>query len=553
MGSILRVCAAMASAIGGVIGAVWAAAVMTVANAATVTALIMGGTWNPLVDFGPQAQTDEFVDTYLNLIASNYLAQASGVNAADLNKVAVYTPEEFAPFTAGDLSFDRSVALGVANLSACISGANACPRNLSFGTPAAGDQLVVFGYSQSTRIAAITKRSLIDYYSSVGWASAPDVSFVLAADVNRPNGGILARFAGLSIPFLGISMDGSAPTNSCVDEQCHFRTTDISFQYDGFSDFPSHPLNVIADLNAVLGIAYQHGLYPFESPLGAPGTVDQGEYGDTHYYLIPAEVLPILVPLVGVLPATWITALDMPLRTIVEMGYSRDISPGEPLAAQWFRFSPVRDAITVAIAIATGIDDAVAQKSGDPSNRPLGTTAISGPFGVPEFSFRDWFDAAHPDSPAGLPLSATVDASTAPVAAQARSAQVNDSTATLPGQRDPETSVPRAAESGEASDNSAAGAESIKPDTPPSGRSAAPPRPGNQPQVPSEGESADPPNVGGGPESDSRPIDDVPSTTDPAPAPAGGTQATEGAAVPHDSSQVDRGASTLGEPVGARR
>lgn len=94
----------MASAIGGVIGAVWAAAAMTVANAATVTALIMGGTWNPLVDFGPQAQTDEFVDTYLNLIASNYLAQASGVNAADLNKVAVYTPEEFAPFTAGDLS-----------------------------------------------------------------------------------------------------------------------------------------------------------------------------------------------------------------------------------------------------------------------------------------------------------------------------------------------------------------------------------------------------------------------------------------------------------------
>ena len=543
----------MASAIGGVIGAVWAAAVMTVANAATVTALIMGGTWNPLVDFGPQAQTDEFVDTYLNLIASNYLAQASGVNAADLNKVAVYTPEEFAPFTAGDLSFDRSVALGVVNLSACISGANACPRNLSFGTPAAGDQLVVFGYSQSTRIAAITKRSLIDYYSSVGWASAPDVSFVLAADVNRPNGGILARFAGLSIPLLGISMDGAAPTSSCVDEQCHFRTTDISFQYDGFSDFPSHPLNVIADLNAVLGIAYQHGLYPFESPLSAPGTVDQGEYGDTHYYMIPAEVLPILVPLVGVLPATWITALDMPLRTIVEMGYSRDISPGEPLAAQWFRFSPVRDAITVAIAIATGIDDAVAQKSGDPSNRPLGTTAINGPFGVPEFNFRDWFDAAHPDSPAGLPLSATVDASTAPGAAQARSTQVNDSTAALPGQRDPETSVPRPAESGEASNNSAAGAGSIKPDTQPSGRSAAPPRPVNEPQVPSEGESADPPNVGGGSASDSRPVDDVPSTTDPATAPADGTQATEGAAVPHDSSQVDRDASTLGEPVGPRR
>ena len=553
----------MASAIGGVIGAVWAAAAMTVANAATVTALIMGGTWNPLVDFGPQAQTDEFVDTHLNLIASNYLAQASGVNAADLNKVAVYTPEEFAPFTAGDLSFDRSVALGVANLSACISGATACPRNLSFGTPAAGDQLVVFGYSQSTRIAAITKRSLIDYYSSVGWASAPDVSFVLAADVNRPNGGILARFAGLSIPFLGISMDGAAPTNSCVDGQCYFRTTDISFQYDGFSDFPSHPLNVIADLNAVLGIAYQHGLYPFESPLGAPGTVDQGEYGDTHYYMIPAEVLPILVPLVGVLPATWITALDMPLRTIIEMGYNRELSPGEPLAAQWFRFSPVRDAITVAIALATGIDDAVAQKTGDPSNRPLGTTAISGPFGVPEFSFRDWFDAAHPGSSAGSSLSSSVEVSAAPVAADtptapavagARSAVVNDPISTPSGQRGTAAMAPQGVESGGASANATPPTDQS--DSDPSAASTTPPqvtKPNAQPQVHPEGEAKRPATVGDPAGGGSRPGDDAPGAAATGTTQSGGVTDAGNSAGQDDSTKGDREGSALGEPVGPRR
>ncbi len=551
----------MASAVGGVIGAVWAAAAMTVANAATVTALIMGGTWNPLVDFGPQAQSDEFVNTYLNLIASNYLTQASGLNATDLNKVAVYTPEEFAPFTAGDLSFDRSVALGVANLSACISGANACPRNLSFGTPGTGDQLVVFGYSQSTRIAAITKRSLIDYYSSVGWASAPDLSFVLAADVNRPNGGILARFSGMSIPFLGISMDGAASTNSCVDGQCHFRTTDISFQYDGFSDFPSHPLNVIADLNAVLGIAYQHGLYPFESPLGAPGTVDQGAYGDTHYYMIPAQVLPILVPLVGVLPATWITALDMPLRTIIEMGYNRELSPGEPLAAQWFRFSPIRDAITLAIAMATGIDDAVAQKTGDPSNRPLGTTTISGPFGVPEFSFRDWFDAAHSDSAGGSSRSLTVDASTtpavgetptAPVSALARSAVVDDPTSTPSGQRGTAAMAPQGVESGEAS--ASATPPTDQPDTYSSAPSTTPvTRPDAEQQVGSERGAERPATVGGKAEGDSRPADAEPGVAATGTTPSGDGKNAENSAGQNDSTKAQRDGSALGEPVGTRR
>lgn len=542
MGSILRACVAVTSALGGAVGAAWAAAAMTVANAATVTALIMGGTWNPLVDFGPQAQSDEFVATYLDLVASNYVAQASGVNPADLNKVAVYTPEQFAPFTKGDLSFDQSVALGVANLSACISGGSGCPRNPSFGTPTTGDQLVVFGYSQSTRVAAITKRSLIDYYSSIGWESAPDVSFVLAADVNRPNGGILERFAGLSIPFLGISMDGAAPTNSCVDGHCHFRTTDISFQYDGFSDFPSHPLNILADLNAVLGIALEHGLYPFESPLGAPGTVDQGVYGDTHYYLIPAEVVPILVPLVGTLPAPWITALDMPLRTIIEMGYNREISPGEPVAAQWFRFSPVRDAITVAIAIATGVDDAVAQKTGDSSNRPFGTAPVGGAFGVPEFSFRGWYDAPHGDSSPG----STTAAAVAPVGEPTRSAATTDPSSGSRGR--PRTDAPSTV--GVEPRDSSAPAD-VHP-TPVGDASPTDPPAVTEPTARPSAEPTQAP-AGDVPAGNSRPEADAPGVTEPISEPRASIDRAEGAVRENDSAAAGPTGAEAGEPVGTRR
>lgn len=319
---------------------------------------------------------------------------------------------------------------------------------------------------------------------------------------------------------------------------------------------------MIADLNAVLGIAYQHGLYPFESPLGAPGTVDQGEYGDTHYYMIPAEVLPILVPLVGVLPATWITALDMPLRTIIEMGYNRELSPGEPLAAQWFRFSPVRDAITLAIAMATGIDDAVAQKTGDPSNRPLGTTAISGPFGVPEFSFRDWFDAAHPGSSAGSSLSSNVELSatsaaadppTAPVSARARSAVVDDPISTS-GQRGTDAMAPQGVESGGASANATPPTDQS--DSDPSAASTTPPqltRPNAQQQVHPEGGAKLPATVGDTAGGGSRPGDDAPGVAATGTTPSRGVTDAGNSAGQDDSTKAERDGSALGEPVGPRR
>ena len=46
--------------------------------------------------------------------------------------------------------------------------------------------------------------------------------------------------------------NGAAPTDT------QFDTVDISRQYDGFTDFPLYPLNVISLLNAVLGMFYVH-------------------------------------------------------------------------------------------------------------------------------------------------------------------------------------------------------------------------------------------------------------------------------------------------------
>lgn len=404
MRAMMRWFALLAAVIGSGAAAVWASLSGAVVALASVTALIMGGTQNPLVGYGPLAQSNTFVDKYLGLVTDNYISYTVPEGTA-VNRVAVYTPEEFWP-AYGSMTFDASVAAGVANLNVCLTGGSQCPRNEAFGTPSIGDSLVVFGYSQSGRIVTDLKRDLIGHYSGTGWEDAPDASFMVVGNPDRPNGGLLERFAGLWIPFFGITFDGATPTNSCDGDGCHLPTSDIAYQYDGFADFPSHPLNLLADLNAILGLM-NHGSYPVHPLTEA---VNQGTFGDTTYYMIPATTLPLLEPLKWLLPAPVMAALDVPLRTIIEMGYDRSAGAGTPVTSRWLRFSPVRDLITIGIAVATGIDDALVQLTGNPAFRPLGTTP-AGMYGVPEFKFSDLLPKASPHQittqQADVPSSAT--------------------------------------------------------------------------------------------------------------------------------------------------
>ncbi len=39
-----------------------------------------------------------------------------------------------------------------------------------------------------------------------------------------------------------------------------FPAVEPAVEYDGFADFPQYPINVLADINAILGILYHHSL-----------------------------------------------------------------------------------------------------------------------------------------------------------------------------------------------------------------------------------------------------------------------------------------------------
>ena len=112
------------------------------------------------------------------------------------------------------------------------------------------DHLVIYGYSQGAIVANLEKRKLAEQYPA--GTKAPDIDFVLSGDPNLPNGGLAARFPGLYIPILDLSFNGPAPTDT------QFDTVEINRQYEGVSDFPLYPLNVVSTVNALLGVFYVH-------------------------------------------------------------------------------------------------------------------------------------------------------------------------------------------------------------------------------------------------------------------------------------------------------
>ena len=153
---------------------------------------------------------------------------------------------------------------------------------------------------------------------------APDIDFVVGGDFNLPNGGLFARFPGLYIPIVDMSFNGPAPTDT------QFHTDVIIRQYDGVEDFPLYPLNLVADLNALLGAVYV-GLYGADvslAPDASKSPAIQSRDGDSTYYFFETQDLPLFGPLrtLGV-PESLIDVVEPFFRVIVELGYDRSIKP----------------------------------------------------------------------------------------------------------------------------------------------------------------------------------------------------------------------------------
>jgi hypothetical protein len=195
------------------------------------TALVLGGSGLPTPG-----------QPYADVVDADYFAPRDFTGTTQI----VTTPEGLYPFLGpfGE-TFDDSEAQGQQILDTAIL------NQIAGGNVDAANPVDVFGYSQSSVISSLLMPELASQN-----VPSDDVHFVLVGDESAPNGGILERFdlpAGTqpTIPSLGLTFSGP--------ESSDLYPTDVYTQeYDGFADFPQYPIDPLSDINAVLGIAFQH-------------------------------------------------------------------------------------------------------------------------------------------------------------------------------------------------------------------------------------------------------------------------------------------------------
>lgn len=308
-------------------------------------ALIMDATFQPVV-----------TDNWIREVMDNLVTPTSG---AGYTGTAMNTPEELWPLTGlNSLTLNASIRTGYELLDERVHAQIAeHPR-----TP-----LVIFGKSQSAIIASVEKRNLAAEYADR--KEIPPVSFNLLGNPLRPNGGLISRFPILGLVLTPWTDMSSTPTDT------QFTTYDTALQYDLFADFPRYPLNLLAVVNALFG-GLNHNYFdesvdgflkPFtveisldpNSPDYQPDTVVQ-QRGDTTYYLIPSENLPMFYPLrwVGLGPV--VDVVEPLVRVFVDLGYDRTTPYGEVARA---RLLPELDNLTVenARTFVSDVDDALQQ------------------------------------------------------------------------------------------------------------------------------------------------------------------------------------------------
>ncbi len=156
-----------------------------------------------------------------------------------------------------------------------------------------------------------------------------------------------------------MSFNGATPDN--------LYPTDIyTNEYDGFADFPRYPINFLSDLNAYIGIIFDHASYlnPL-TPDQISDAVDLGTYGDTTYHMIQ-ESLPLLDP-VRWLSNPLADFLQPDLTVLVNLGYgsiTQGWDPGDPSVPTPFGFLPtdinLNDVFTALVnGLTQGYDKAV--------------------------------------------------------------------------------------------------------------------------------------------------------------------------------------------------
>jgi hypothetical protein len=290
------------------------------------TALVLGHAFLPQPD---PAYMQEVIHTYVDP-TSPFSGQPT-FNIVG-SPVSVFTPET---------DYSSGLTQGVTDLNQAIT------QQLNEGH----NNLLIAGYSMST---SVETQELINLASAAG--GAPDTAglkFVLAEDLNNPDGGIFTRLPGIG----GVTLPAT-PADTPY-------TTDIySIEYSGASDFPQYANNIYADLNAVDGYVNLHpylltGWPAYFNPdelAGAVARPTSDAAGNSAYFLIPTQDLPLLDGLRDApgAPSAFADLIQPDMRVLVDLGYNWTGDANVVTPAVWT--SPGIDTTAVDSYLAAGAD-----------------------------------------------------------------------------------------------------------------------------------------------------------------------------------------------------
>lgn len=290
--------------------------------AGSAIGLIMGPSGVPLPEFDMPGYVEKANDLYIdNPLHPNF----PGTSYPDPYANGLFTPEYpllSMPFSINYPTATTGPLAGFPNLNTSMGQGMLILENAIASNTAAGATSTAFGWSQSSTVSGLVMQHLDPTGTPMPNGG---LQFVLLGDPSAPNGGLLERFDGLTLPSLGLSFDGATPANS-------FPTDIYSLEYDGFTDFPKYPINFLADLNALLGTITIHGAYlslsaeqvanatllPGSAALGTPDSL-------TNYYMIDQS--PPLVTMLSAIPVIGKPLADLlgpDLTVLINLGYGTD-------------------------------------------------------------------------------------------------------------------------------------------------------------------------------------------------------------------------------------
>lgn len=280
------------------------------------TVLVVGGESNPN-------------GTNMDKQLSGYFSTAPGTPYAGYDYRAVQWPAGVLPYP-GALTYRESQAAGVAALDKALA---------EVYQP--GDKIVIVGYSAGSVVVDAELQALQARLDAGQAAPSPDdLTYVVLANPNRPNGGSNFRFPGINIPPpVDINFDPILPDTD-------YHGTDISWEYDPVSDSPNYTGNPLVALNETVAAVIRHTNYYDVDPADPSSVLQDVTDGNTHYITLTNGHLPLVegLELIGV-PKFLIEPFEPTLKRLVDRAYDRSISPGTPTKAELFRRARAESAI----------------------------------------------------------------------------------------------------------------------------------------------------------------------------------------------------------------